>query len=75
MEKIVVHVQDREKARMLLELLAALDFVESVAAGHAEAESAPPPEPLDFFAAAGIWQGRDITAESLRKLAWPERRA
>lgn len=66
MEKIVVHVQDKAKARMLLELLAALDFVASVAEGDAEAESAPQPEPLDFFALAGIWQDRDITAESLR---------
>jgi hypothetical protein len=25
----------------------------------------------EFFAAAGIWKDRDITAESLRKEAWP----
>lgn len=75
MEKIVVHVQDKAKARMLLELLAALDFVASVAAGDAEAESAPQPEQLDFFSLAGIWQDRDITAESLRKQAWPRLQA
>ncbi|SMF96279.1 hypothetical protein SAMN02949497_3673 [Methylomagnum ishizawai] len=27
----------------------------------------------DFFALAGLWQGRDIDAAALRRKAWPER--
>lgn len=43
-----------------------LDFAESV---QAEADE------NDFFALAGLWEGRDIDPGSLRKRAWPERQA
>ncbi|WLE96715.1 MAG: hypothetical protein QTN59_18785 [Candidatus Electrothrix communis] len=36
MEQIVVQVRDKEKAKMLLDLLTALDFVDSVQAGQSE---------------------------------------
>lgn len=71
MEKIIVHVQDREKAARLLDLLAALDFVASAALDHAEVVPEPQQERLDFFELAGLWQNRDITAQSIRKQAWP----
>ena len=73
MEQLVVHVQDEEKARMLLCLLTALDFVHSVQLSHAEVAAESEEEPQDFFALAGIWQGRETTAESLRQQAWPQR--
>ena len=71
MEQIVIQVRDKEKAKMLLELLAALDFVHSVKTRHAETETESLDEPLDFFALAGIWQDRDVSQESIRKEAWP----
>ncbi|MDU9047239.1 MAG: hypothetical protein Q3M30_00200 [Candidatus Electrothrix sp. Rat3] len=69
MEQIVVQVRDKEKAKMLLDLLTALDFVDSVQAGQSETSEQDTPE--DFFSLAGIWQDRDITQETIRKEAWP----
>ena len=74
MEQIVVQVRDKEKAKMLLELLTALDFVDSVkASGTEEVEvgSTMQAEPLDFFALAGLWQDRAVSLESIRQKAWP----
>jgi len=74
MERIVVQVKDREKAKMLMELLTALDFVDSVKAseiGEAEANLTTREEPLDFFSLAGLWQDREVSLESLRQKAWP----
>ena len=42
-----------------------LRFAESV---QADTE----PDDHDFFALAGLWEGRDIELSSLRKKAWPE---
>ena len=42
-----------------------LNFAESVQAGNAADEN-------DFFALAGLWEGRNIELASLRKKAWPE---
>ncbi len=56
---------------MLLELLAALDFVESVKASHTEAAAESQDEPPDFFALAGLWQDRETTLDSIREKAWP----
>jgi hypothetical protein len=68
MEQIVVRVRDKEKAKMLLDLLTALDFVDSVQADQGETSEQDTQE--DFFSIAGIWQDRDITQESIRKEAW-----
>ncbi len=73
MEQIIVQVRDKEKARMLLELLAALDFVESVKTSRAEAATESQEYPSDFFALAGLWQERDTSLESIRQQAWPRR--
>ena len=73
MEQIVIRVQDKEKAKMLLELLTALDFVDSVQANQTETVEQDTQD--DFFSLAGIWQDRDITQESIRKEAWPRRQA
>lgn len=74
MEQIVVQVKDKEKAKVLLEILAALDFVDSVQATEAEeiiSDSKVPEKSSDFFSLAGLWQNRDITLESIRQKAWP----
>lgn len=79
MEHIVVQVRDKDKAKILLELLSALDFVDSVQAGHtAEVDTTlltspipTPAEAQDFFALAGLWQDRPISLESIRQQAWP----
>ncbi|HEX9922673.1 MAG TPA: hypothetical protein VGD99_08415 [Anaerolineae bacterium] len=69
MEQILITVKDKEKAKVLLELLAALDFVDSVNASSSEEMTEG--ESADFFALAGLWEGRDITLETIRQQAWP----
>ncbi len=74
MEHIVVQVRDKEKAKVLLELLAALDFVESVRTSETEeigAGSTTLEEAFDFFSLAGLWQDREVSVESIRQRAWP----
>jgi len=74
MEQIVVQVKDKEKAKVLFELLTALDFVDSVrtsASEESEVASAAQEELLDFFSLAGLWQDRTISLESIRQRAWP----
>ncbi len=74
MERIVVQVRDKEKAKVLFELLTALDFVDSVKTSETEeieADSTIREETLDFFSLAGLWQGREVTLESIRQKAWP----
>jgi hypothetical protein len=74
MEQIVIQTRNKEKARLLVELLAAMDFIESVETNSDEGAVIAPevrPEEADFFALAGIWEGRDISLESIRQEAWP----
>ena len=77
MEQLIVQVANKQKAKMLSEILLALDFVDSIVSTtekeqeftltkeHSQAEK-------DFFATAGLWKNRDINAESLRQEAWGE---
>jgi hypothetical protein len=68
MEQIVITVKDKRKAELLRELLRALDFVEIV-----DIRPVAETNDIDFFALAGLWAGRDITQQSLRRQAWPQR--
>lgn len=67
MEQLIVQVKDKAKVNLLLELLAALDFVQSVRTCQDNAEE----EGGDFFALAGLWQDREISLDSIRQQAWP----
>ncbi len=74
MEQIVIQVRDKEKAKVLFELLTALDFVDSVKTSEAEEverKATVREEAADFFALAGLWQDREVTLESIRQKAWP----
>ena len=74
MEQISIRVRDRKKADTLRKFLKTLDYVESVSSSDLpEVQPAPNADEADFFAFAGMWAGRDITQESLRRQAWPER--
>lgn len=78
MEQIVIRVREKEKARMLLELLAALDFVSSIQTSEVENLDegvAASEETLDFFSFAGLGAGRDISLELIRQEAWPRQRS
>ena len=69
MEQIVIRVSNKEKAKILFEMLRALDFIEVIETDE-ETETTDTAD-ADFFALAGIWEGRDITIEDIRKKAWP----
>lgn len=71
MEQLIVQVTDKEKAKMLSEMLSALDFVYSVNAIEDQKTTFINDE-QDFFAVAGLWENRDVTVESIRKKAWRE---
>jgi hypothetical protein len=72
MEQIVVQIKDKEKAKVLFELLTALDFVASVKSGETEGIAVEGGEgQIDFFAFAGLWQDRDVSLETIRQKAWP----
>ena len=74
MEQIVVQVRDKAKAKVLFELLTALDFVDSVQASETQevgVASTVQDEQSDFFSLAGLWQERDVSLESIRQKAWP----
>jgi hypothetical protein len=74
MEQIIIQVRDKEKAKVLFELLTALDFVDSVQTSgveEVEEKTAVQEETADFFALAGLWQDREVTIELIREKAWP----
>jgi len=69
MEQIVIQVSNKEKAQLLYDLLSSLDFVEAVTTSEQvnDVES----KKSDFFALAGIWEGRTIDLDTIRQRAWP----
>jgi len=68
MEQLIIQVENQAKAKMLSEILSALDFVSSVEVIKKTAVKSEGKE--DFFALAGLWENRNITAESVRQEAW-----
>lgn len=73
MEQITIHIKDRKKAKKLLDFLKSLDFVESIIEKEVTAESPTEAGEGEFFALAGLWNGRDISLKTLREQAWPYR--
>ena len=74
MEEIVVQVKDKDKVRLLMDLLQALDFVSSVRVSRKQSARRTHKQQKqegDFFACAGIWADREITLSTLRNKAWP----
>ena len=72
MEQIVIQVKDKIKAQALKDFLQTLDFVESVSQ-PGSSKKGRQIKNVDFFSLAGLWAGRDISQENLRKEAWPQR--
>jgi predicted nuclease of restriction endonuclease-like (RecB) superfamily len=64
MEKIILTLKDDKKKNFLLELLKQFDFIEIQKALDKKSDQ------YDFFASAGLWKNRDITANKLREQAW-----
>jgi hypothetical protein len=72
MEQIIIQVKDKKKAQVLKDFLQTLDFVDSVTQAGKSKKVRQIKNP-DFFSLVGLWAGRDISQESLRKAAWPSR--
>ena len=75
MESITVTVDDKDKARMLSELLKSLDFVSEVKFNRAARQTRDEAvdTDADFFALAGLWKNRLVNIKTIRQQAWPER--
>lgn len=70
MTQVIIQLENTEKAKMLFELLSALSFVHSIEIAE-ETESNDITK--DFFAMAGLWENQDISTDSIRQKAWPNR--
>ena len=72
MEQIMVQIKDKHKAKILVELLTSLDFVNVVTKSKQEENSqAIKEKSVDFFSYAGLWADREIDTQSIREKAWP----
>lgn len=68
MQQLIIQVADKEKVEMLLKIISALDFVNSVEVVEDNTNIADNQQ--DFFALAGMWETKNITTESIRQKAW-----
>ncbi len=67
MKEFVIKLKDNSKYAFLLELLKQLDFIEiqsEQSANHQKSDG------YDFFKSAGLFSGRNIDANQVRKQAW-----
>lgn len=74
MNEITIQINDRYKMSALLNFLETLDFVENIrSAEFPIAVDKKTNKEEDFFALAGLWADREITLNSIRQKAWPQR--
>ena len=73
MEQITIRIKDRKKAQTLIEFLKSLDFVETISEKELPDELGTVNQENEFFALAGLWEGRDISLKTIREQAWPYR--
>lgn len=75
MGTITLKIENKKKLDHFLAFIKDLDFVEIVHRTELEIDQPLEKEPSedDFFALAGMWENRDITASDLRSKAWPKK--
>ncbi len=75
MEQIIIQIENKEKAKLLMDLLTSLDFIESVKTwGQEDLEMDGRfhnPIEGNFFELKGLWSSRDVSLEDIRRKAWP----
>lgn len=71
MENLIVKVKDKNKVELLIQMLLALNFVDSVNVLPSQTTTTEDSQE-DFFKMAGIWEDRDISIDSIRQQAWRE---
>jgi hypothetical protein len=74
MDTITIKTKNKTKFQQFLALIKDLDYVEvlrkETSTGKKESSLAED----DFFALAGMWKDREISAKNLRAKAWPNKR-
>lgn len=73
MEQITIRIRDRKKAQTLIDFLKSLDFVETITEKELSEESGDVNGENEFFAMAGLWEGRNVSLKTIREQAWPYR--
>ncbi|MFK7970454.1 MAG: hypothetical protein AB8F95_08810 [Bacteroidia bacterium] len=68
MERIIIQLKDINKRAMLFSILEKLPFINVISTTQIKAVEAE--KEHDFFSSAGLFEGRDIDANELRKSAW-----
>jgi len=74
MEQITIRIKDKSKGKALLNFLKTLEFVENVSSEELPvASDSDAKKDEEFLSMAGLWAGRDVTLDSIRRQAWPAR--
>ncbi|MCK5103137.1 MAG: hypothetical protein KAR17_09985 [Cyclobacteriaceae bacterium] len=73
METVTLKIKNKSKFQHFLTFIKDLDYVE-VLKKEPVKKKKNTAEENDFFALAGMWENRDISAEDLRSKAWPKRK-
>lgn len=77
MAQFLIETHDEKKTKLLLQLLRELDFVDSIKkikqTNNQPTQASENRE--DFFAMAGVWSERDISIDTIRQQAWPNRKS
>lgn len=71
MARLIIQLNNEEKAKMLSTFLSELPFVNSVKIIHENHSNDTANN--DFFSLAGLWKDRNISQSSIRESAWPDR--
>ena len=75
MQKLTLNIADH-KLQTFLAFIKDLNYVEVVATSSSDEGLKPLSKETpsdDFMALAGMWEGKDISAEEIRSKAWPKR--
>jgi hypothetical protein len=70
MSEIVLNIKNEEKGKFLLDFLKQIEFVEIKNRTNKKINR---DKDVNFKDLYGIWKGRDINLEMIRKKAWKER--
>ena len=71
METLTLKIKNKRKIHQFLKFIKDLDYVEVLKSSPTINLKSGAEE--DFFSITGMWENREISTESLRKKAWPQR--
>ncbi|MFH1320479.1 MAG: hypothetical protein ABII90_07490 [Bacteroidota bacterium] len=73
MEQLIVSIDNKSNANLLMQLVEKLSFVKAVKTKKIKDDKSIPKGTFtkkSFLEMCGIWEGSDITAEQIREKAW-----